>query len=261
MQKARRHPVSGTPTACRRTVSGSLSPRCSRCFSPFPHGTRSLSVLQEYLALPDGPGGFGQGSSCPALLRVPPSSPGLRVRGSHPLRPRIPAGSASPRLALWRPYYPRPAATGRVWAPPLSLATTRGITVVFSSSAYLDVSVRRVRPPLARGATLRVAGCPIRVPRDRGPCAPPPGFSQLAAPFLASGSLGIPHAPLLTSPARAPGSRRPAHQFFPLCSRFSRSWSSVVFLLLCHHVKELPLWRMSESNRRPPACKAGALAN
>ena len=31
-----------------------------------------------------------------------------------------------------------------VWAPPLSLAATRGITFVFFSSGYLDVSVHRV---------------------------------------------------------------------------------------------------------------------
>ena len=31
-----------------------------------------------------------------------------------------------------------------VWASPLSLAATQGITVVFFSSGYLDVSVRRV---------------------------------------------------------------------------------------------------------------------
>src|SRR6516225_737904 len=31
-----------------------------------------------------------------------------------------------------------------VWAVPVSLATTQGITFVFSSSAYLDVSVQRV---------------------------------------------------------------------------------------------------------------------
>ncbi len=31
-----------------------------------------------------------------------------------------------------------------VWAIPVSLATTQGITIVFSSSAYLDVSVQRV---------------------------------------------------------------------------------------------------------------------
>ena len=38
---------------------------------------------------------------------------------------------------------PRPARRS-VWAPPLSLAATRGIDVSFSSSGYLDVSVRRV---------------------------------------------------------------------------------------------------------------------
>ena len=37
-------------------------------FSPFPHGTSSLSVAEEYLALEDGPPGFIQDFSCPALL-------------------------------------------------------------------------------------------------------------------------------------------------------------------------------------------------
>ena len=32
----------------------------------------------------------------------------------------------------------------RVWPLPISLATTLGISIDFSSSAYLDVSVRRV---------------------------------------------------------------------------------------------------------------------
>src|SRR3984885_5155991 len=39
------------------------------CFSPFPHGTGSLSVRNEFLVLRDGPRGFKQGFSCPALLR------------------------------------------------------------------------------------------------------------------------------------------------------------------------------------------------
>ena len=34
-----------------------------------------------------------------------------------------------------------------VWALPRSLATTDGITIVFSSSGYLDVSVPRVNLP------------------------------------------------------------------------------------------------------------------
>ena len=55
-------------------------------FSPFPHGTGSLSVDYEYLALEDGPPIFRQDFTCPALL-VPTLVPLLnfRVRGYHPL--------------------------------------------------------------------------------------------------------------------------------------------------------------------------------
>ena len=55
-------------------------------FSPFPHGTSSLSVDYEYLALEDGPPMFRQGFTCPALLvphLVPP--PTFPVRDCHPL--------------------------------------------------------------------------------------------------------------------------------------------------------------------------------
>ena len=58
------------PTACKHTVSGSISPRCPRCFSPFLRSTGSLSVFHPYLALRGGPRGFRQDSSCPALLRI-----------------------------------------------------------------------------------------------------------------------------------------------------------------------------------------------
>jgi hypothetical protein len=56
------------PTACMHTVSGSISLRSPRFFSPFPHGTSSLSVSQEYLALEDGPPIFRQGFTCLVLL-------------------------------------------------------------------------------------------------------------------------------------------------------------------------------------------------
>ena len=55
-------------------------------FSPFPHGTGSLSVDYEYLALEDGPPIFRQGFSCPALLfssLVPLVC--FRIRDYHPL--------------------------------------------------------------------------------------------------------------------------------------------------------------------------------
>jgi hypothetical protein len=41
-------------------------------FSPFPHGTGSLSVNREYLALEDGPPIFSQHITCADLLFVTP---------------------------------------------------------------------------------------------------------------------------------------------------------------------------------------------
>ena len=71
MQKARRHlGLAETPTACKRMVSGSISPFYSKCFSPFLHSTGSLSVFEEYLALEDGPPIFKQDFACPALLVI-----------------------------------------------------------------------------------------------------------------------------------------------------------------------------------------------
>ena len=51
------------PTACMYAVSGSLSLPALGCFSPVPHGTRSLSVTRESLALEGGPPGFTPDSS------------------------------------------------------------------------------------------------------------------------------------------------------------------------------------------------------
>ena len=68
MQKARRHFPKEAPTACKHTVSGTVSLPSQGFFSPFPHGTSSLSVAGEYLALGDGPPKFPQDSSCPVVL-------------------------------------------------------------------------------------------------------------------------------------------------------------------------------------------------
>ena len=90
-------------------VSGSISLPSSGCFSPFPHGTGSLSVSREYLALPDGPGGFAQDYSCPALLRIPLGLRSLRIRGSHPLWPNFPERSVRDTSAVAWSYYPAAA--------------------------------------------------------------------------------------------------------------------------------------------------------
>ena len=63
-------PLKEAPTACRRPVSGTVSLPSSGCFSPFPHGTGSLSVSKEYLAFGGGPPIFRQDFTCPALLNM-----------------------------------------------------------------------------------------------------------------------------------------------------------------------------------------------
>ena len=93
MQKARHHVTRPALTACRRTVSGTISLPCYGCFSPFPHGTCPLSVSGECLALADGPAGFTRGSTCPALLRMPLGFGFVPVRAFHPLWVHFPVDS------------------------------------------------------------------------------------------------------------------------------------------------------------------------
>ena len=59
-----------SPTLCRCMISGSISLPSTGFFSPFPHGTSSLSVTNEYLALEGGPPRFRPGFTCPALLGI-----------------------------------------------------------------------------------------------------------------------------------------------------------------------------------------------
>ena len=127
-------PLKAAPTACRRPVSETVSLPSSGCFSPFPHGTGSLSVSKEYLAFEGGPPIFRQDFTCPALLNA---SDQTSCTGLSPISLAFPDhstrfyGSAGPR----------------------SLATTSGVSIDFLSSGYLDVSVPRVRskPPMYSG--------------------------------------------------------------------------------------------------------------
>ena len=83
-----------------------------------------------------------------------------------------------------------------VWAVPISLATTLGITIVFFSSGYLDVSVLRVY--LFRFHAFSMKGCPIRKSTDQGIFAPPRSLSQLITSFVDYESQGIHHTLLIT---------------------------------------------------------------
>jgi hypothetical protein len=158
MQKARRHFISKLRPLVSVWFQVLLSPSCSEYFSPFLHSTGSLSVSQMYLALPDGAGNFKRGVSDPALLRIPPLHAdflygAITLYGpvSHPVHVVFAS-------IMWS-YNPPLALTNEVWALALSLATTGAITIVFSSSRYLDVSVPWVCSS-CEVSTLQVDGLP-----------------------------------------------------------------------------------------------------
>ena len=142
-------------------------------FLPFPHGTGSLSVDHEYLALEDGPPIFRQDFTCPALLVVHlVLSQCFRLRGYHPLWPHFPE-----RLAN--------TANKEHKAGPISLATTLGISVDFFSCGYLDVSVRQVRSthPMNSGAGTLAGGFPHSdIPGSKSACRLPGAFRRLPRP-------------------------------------------------------------------------------
>ncbi len=182
--KGTRSPLKEAPTACRHSVSGSLSLPSSGCFSPFPHGTCALSVTEEYLGLEGGPPMFRQDFTCPALLKD------LVLVTRTGLSPAMARLSRRFRLI-----------TQGHWPGPRSLATTSGVSVDVLSSGYLDVSVPRVRLPhlcIQYGITLRW-GCPIRKSTDQSLLSAPRSLSQSATSFIASQCQGIHEMPLFNA--------------------------------------------------------------
>src|ERR1700752_2951024 len=118
------------------------------CFSPFPHGTGSLSVTREYLGLGGGPPGFTRDFSGPVLLGIPPGSRLSFAYGGVTLCAHafpnalgysddflLPARSAARAGRSLNPGHATPAGydTRPVWPVPFSLTTTQGIAVAFSS--------------------------------------------------------------------------------------------------------------------------------
>ena len=110
----------GAPLAdCRQTVSGTVSLPSPGCFSPFPRGTRALSVarcIEPWTVV--GPGSHGAPRTPRYSRTGAKEGVGGRLRGCHPLRRAIPG--ASPPLLLadssrsrqrppHRPYNPRTA--------------------------------------------------------------------------------------------------------------------------------------------------------
>ena len=144
------------PTACRHTVSGTLSLPSQGFFSPFPHGTGSLSVANEYLALQDGPRRFPRDFSCPAVLRYLSIEPArFRLQDYHLLWSHFPEGSTtnpvdhSTALRPSGPYNPREHALWfgliRVRSPLLAESLT---CFLFLEVLRWFTSLRCLRPPM-----------------------------------------------------------------------------------------------------------------
>ena len=152
-----------------------------------------------------GPPSFRRDSSCPAVLRYPDHPLGIcfaygaLTLSGGPFQAASATDSMGAGQAPLRPY--NPDAEASVWAPPVSLAATQGISFDFSSWGYLDVSVLPVGSvwPMDSASGDEASpspGFPIRAPPDQRLRAAPRGFSQLVAPFFACPCQGIHRAPL-----------------------------------------------------------------
>ena len=157
-------------------------------FSPFPHGTGSLSVGQEYLALEDGPPIFRQDFTCPALLvasLVPPSI--FRVRGCHPLRPHFPERSTRSKAKSCRLF---PFRSPLLWE-------SRLMSVPPATEMFQFTGFALPRLCIQRGVTLAGWVSPFGYLRIKARLPAPRSFSQAATSFIACNRQGIHHMHLV----------------------------------------------------------------
>ncbi len=115
-QKAYHHDITAALIACKHMVSGSISLPSPGFFSPFPHGTCSLSVIRIVFSL-------GEWSpQIPTRFHVPrgtqdSASPlhTFRLQDYHPLRSAFPClFSYMCKVVLARSYNPQPTTKSRL---------------------------------------------------------------------------------------------------------------------------------------------------
>ena len=173
----------------------------------------------------------------------------FNVRGCHPLRRNFPVGFHYPKSASSPVLNPAGTVIPTVWAPPLSLTTTHGITVVLLSCRYLDVSVPCVRLRLWRMTGLQPAGLPHSDIRgSNGHLHLPAAFRSLSRPSSpprAKASALRPYP--LSSHSLATARLRPSGLHQTVCD------DSIYYLSLCQRTLPchygMDVWRISESNR------------
>jgi hypothetical protein len=187
------------PTVCKRTVSGTISLPCSGCFSPFPHGTCSLSVSQKYLALPDGPGSFRQDSSCPVLLRILLTLYINTCTGLSPLSCVFPDSFHFVYITYIVVLQPRNSLNYHgLGSSPFDRHYSGNHFCFLFLQVLRCFSSLGSLPDYSGYQAFNLVGCPIRKSWDRRLFAPPPSLSQLVTSFFASESQGIHRTPLFT---------------------------------------------------------------
>ena len=153
-------------------------------FSPFPHGTGSLSVDHEYLALEDGPPIFRQDFTCPALLvagLVPHRY--FRVRGYHPLGPAFPDRFANTHAKTCRLL--------RVRSP--LLPESRLISVPRATEMFQFTRFAPHSLCIQLWVTLAGRVSPFGHSRIKARLPAPRDFSQATTSFIACDRQGIHH--------------------------------------------------------------------
>ncbi len=183
------------PTACRRPVSETVSLPSSGCFSPFPHGTGSLSVSKEYLAFEGGPPIFRQDFTCPALLDT-------SIRASRTgLSPSLISLSRLFRSLSWLGWSPF---ARHYWGSRCCCPFLRVLRCFSSPGLPLGPYVFRPQIPVCTTASRQLkrataercqVGFPIRKSGDRSLFSTPPGLSQSITSFIASYCQGIHQTP------------------------------------------------------------------
>ena len=161
----------------------------------FPSRYWSAIGLRQSLALRDGPRGFGQDSTCPALLRCRIGLPRLARTGVSPSAPSLSRKFRFVRQSISPVLQPRHVREHdglgsslfdrHYWGNRLFLSPPPG-TKMFQFPGFA--------PDTVWCTAFSRAGFPIRTSADHSLFATTRSFSQLTTSFFAFGSLGIPRS-------------------------------------------------------------------
>ena len=167
----------------------------------FPSRYYSLSVTWSYLAFWDGPHFFRLDFSCPDVLRIPLGSLNVSSTGLSPSLINLSRLFDYASLCLSCGPYPT-GITPLVWAAPISLASTLGITFCFLFLRVLRCFSSPGSPHIPiysvyDNTVLAVLSSLIRISTVRWIFAPHRSFSQIVTSFFGATYQGILRKPFV----------------------------------------------------------------